>query len=137
MRLTRVYVRFFKSFNFDYERRANEKAQRAAWETLPEGWYPHVRLDVDPQITAIVGANESGKSHLLDAIECVMGVREVSRSHFCRYSQLFSVETDEVRIPDVGAVFTVTRSAESEVLTTLDVSRAVGQTFLFMRPGQG
>jgi predicted ATP-dependent endonuclease of OLD family len=137
VRLTRVYVRFFKSFNFDYERRANEKAQRATWETLPEGWYPHVRLDVDPQITAIVGANESGKSHLLDAIECVMGEREVTRSDFCRYSQLFSVETDEVRVPDVGAVFTVTRPAESEVLATLDVTRAVGETFLFMRPGHG
>ncbi|MEQ4306268.1 AAA family ATPase [Plantactinospora sp. B6F1] len=137
MRLTRVYVRFFKSFNFDYERRANEKARRATWEILPEGWYPHVRLDVDPQITAIVGANESGKSHLLDAIECVMGKREVTRSDFCRYSQLFSVETDEVRIPDVGAVFTVTRPAESEVLATLDVTRAVGETFLFMRPGEG
>ncbi|MFG2047357.1 AAA family ATPase [Micromonospora sp. NPDC048935] len=123
MRLTRVYVRFFKSFNFDYERRANEKAQRATWEILPEGWYPHVRLDVDPQITAIVGANESGKSHLLDAIECVMGEREVTRSDFCRYSQLFSVETDEVRIPDVGAVFMVTRQAESELLATLDVTR--------------
>ncbi|GAA3913673.1 AAA family ATPase [Actinoplanes auranticolor] len=137
MRLTRVYVRFFKSFNFDYERRANENAQRQPWEVLPEGWYPHVRLDVDPQITAIVGANESGKSHLLDAIECVMGEREVTRSAFCRYSQLFSVETDEVRHPDVGAVFTVTRPAESEVLATLDVTRAVGEAFLFMRPGQG
>lgn len=137
MRLTRVYVRFFKSFNFDYERRANEKAQRATWEILPEGWYPHVRLDVDPQITAIVGANESGKSHLLDAIECVMGEREVTRSDFCRYSQLFSVETDEVRIPDVGAVFMVTRQAESDLLATLDVTRAAGETFLFMRPGEG
>ncbi|WP_433552553.1 AAA family ATPase [Micromonospora zamorensis] len=137
MRLTRVYVRFFKSFNFDYERRANEKAQRATWEILPEGWYPHVRLDVDPQITAIVGANESGKSHLLDAIECVIGEREVTRSDFCRYSQLFSVETDEVRIPDVGAAFMVTRQAESEVLAALDVTRAVGETFLFMRPGEG
>lgn len=137
MRLTRVYVRFFKSFNFDYERRAKESVERAEWEVLPEGWYPHVRLDADPQITAIVGANESGKSHLLDAIECVMGVREVTRSDFCRYSQLFSVETNEVRVPDVGAVFTVTRPEESEALAALDVSRTDGQTFLFMRPGQG
>jgi hypothetical protein len=137
VRLTRVYVRFFKSFNFDYERRAKEKAQRQPWEILPEGWYPHVRLDVDPQITAIVGANESGKSHLLDAIECVTGERKVTRSDFCRYSQLFSVETDEVRVPDVGAVFTVTRQADAEALATLEVTREVGQTFLFMRPGNG
>jgi predicted ATPase len=137
VRLTRVYVRFFKSFNFDYERRAKETARRQPWEILPEGWYPHVRLDADPQITAIVGANESGKSHLLDAIECVIGVREVTRSDFCRYSQLFSVETDEVRIPDVGAVFTVTRQADAEALATLEVTRQVGHTFLFMRPGNG
>ncbi|RKF23865.1 hypothetical protein [Micromonospora globbae] len=137
MRLTRVYVRFFKSFNFDYERRAKESAQRHEWEILPEGWYPHVRLDVDPQVTAVVGANESGKSHLLDAIECVMGKRRVTRSDFCRYSQLYSVETDQVRLPDVGAVFTVGQEAESARLAELGVTCAVDETFLFMRPGDG
>lgn len=137
MRLTRVYVRFFKSFNFDYERRAKDGAMRYEWEQLPEGWYPHVRLDVDPHVTAVVGANESGKSHLLDAIECVMGVRPVTRSDFCRYSQLYSVETHEVRLPDVGAVFAVTTDAEREAMAELGVAIQPDETFLFMRPGSG
>lgn len=137
MRLTRVYVRFFKSFNFDYERRARPNADRHEWEILPEGWYPHVRLDVDPQVTAVVGANESGKSHLLDAIECVIGKRSITRSDFCRYSQLYSVETDDVRRPDVGGDFIVTQETESAKLADLGVTCAVDESFLFMRPGDG
>src|SRR4051812_31373001 len=120
MRLSRVYVRFFKSFNFDYERRAKEGATRHAWEELPEGWYPFVRLDVDPHVTAIVGANESGKSHLLDAVEDVLGEKDVTRSDFCRHSQLYSVEANEVRLPDLGALFTVTMAEEVDALQELE-----------------
>ncbi|MCQ4152011.1 ATP-binding protein [Rhodococcus qingshengii] len=137
MQLVRVHVRFFKSFNFDYERRAKEGAKRHDWEILPEGWYPHVRLNVDPQVTAVVGANESGKSHLLDAIECVMGLKEVKRSDFCRYSQLYSVETNEVRLPDLGAVFAVSQESETALLAALGVTCPQGGQFLFMRPGTG
>lgn len=137
VRLTRVHVRFFKSFNFDYERRAKESATRYGWEELPEGWYPHVRLDVDPHITAVVGANESGKSHLLDAVERIVGERAVTRSDFCRYSQLYSVESEGVRLPDVGGAFTVTEESEVAALATLDIACAKDKALLFMRPGEG
>lgn len=137
MRLARVYARFFKSFNFDYERRARENAIRHDWEQLEEGWYPYVRLDVDPEVTAVVGANESGKSHLLDAIECVVGVKAVRRSDFCRHSQLYSIETHEIRLPDVGAEFIIASESEAGVLAALGVNAALGQKFLFIRPGVG
>ncbi|WP_154677222.1 AAA family ATPase [Parafrankia discariae] len=137
MELVRVHVRFFKSFNFDYERRAKDNARRYEWEMLPEGWYPYVRLDVDPQITAVVGANESGKSHLLDAIERVIGSESRSRSDFCRHSQLYSVETDEVRIPDVGATFRARGESEVGVLSSIGVELKVDDTFIFLRPGVG
>lgn len=135
MQISRVYVRFYKSFNFDYERRAKANAQRHEWEMIGEGWYPHVRIDIDSDVTAVVGSNESGKSHLLHAIECVTGVRELSRSDFCRYSQLYSVETGAVRLPDVGAVFKVDDPEEVAQLATLGIKVSEGGSFTFMRPG--
>jgi len=37
MRLTTVFVRFYKSFNYDYERRAHTDAKRRPWEILEDG----------------------------------------------------------------------------------------------------
>lgn len=105
MRLTRLYVRFFRSFNFDYERKANRDAVAKEWERLDTGWFPFVRIDLDPMVTAIVGANESGKSHLIEAIKQALTGGGIERSDFCRYSALFSVETGLVRKPDFGVEF--------------------------------
>ena len=36
------------------------------WDTLDDGTlYPYATLDIDSELTAIVGANESGKNQLL------------------------------------------------------------------------
>lgn len=102
MHLTKLYVRFFRSFNFDYELKARGKASPADWELIDGVWYPFVRVPLDPAVTAVVGANESGKSHLLDAIEQALTGKSIHRRDFCRYSQLFSVETGEARVPDLG-----------------------------------
>lgn len=135
MRLTRVFVRFYKSFNFDYERRARASAQRLGWEMLPEGWYPYVRLDLDPRITAVVGANESGKTHLLDAVECALGERVVARSDFCRHSQLYSVESGLVRVPDVGVEFEVESPEDSAALEGIGRAAPQGARLTLLRPG--
>jgi hypothetical protein len=104
MFLKTVFVRFYKSFNYDYLRKFNvDVTRRYPWEFLDEQtWYPFVRIPIDSKITTVVGANESGKTHLLTAIE--KGIRgiEIERSDFCRYSQFFTVEYGKMRWPDFG-----------------------------------
>jgi len=53
-------------------------------------------------MTAVVGANESGKSQLIKAIEQALTGTGISRRDFCRYSPLFSVQRERVRTPDLG-----------------------------------
>ncbi|RUP00864.1 MAG: hypothetical protein EKK34_32145 [Mycobacterium sp.] len=56
-------------------------------------------------MTAVVGANESGKSQLLTAVTAALTGEPIARSDFCRYSELYSVRSDEIRLPEFGAVF--------------------------------
>ena len=117
MKLTRAYVRFFRSFNFDYERKAHPDATPHPWEYIGTSWYPFVSVDIDSEVTAIVGANESGKSHLIAAI--MRGLRasvEVRRRDFCRYSEQHSVETGELRKPDVGVQVEIQDARDVEAL---------------------
>jgi hypothetical protein len=80
LRLTTLYLRFYKSFNYDYERKAHPDAQPLDWEKLDDRWFPFVRVRIDPVVTAVVGANESGKSHLIKGIKH----EGIKRSDFCR-----------------------------------------------------
>ena len=135
MRLTKVYVRFYKSFNFDYERKYAGSSKPAPWETMNGAWYPYVRLDLDPSVTTIVGANESGKSHLLDSIEKTITGQDISRSDFCRYSQFFSVTEGERRSPDFGGEFEVADQRDIELAKKiLGLDAEVGDRFHLFRP---
>jgi hypothetical protein len=127
MRLTKIYVRFYKSFNYDYERKFARTSEPDPWEVLDNTWYPYVRLEVEPSITTIVGANESGKSHLLDSIEKLITGESIGRSDFCRYSQFFSVEAGQRRSPDFGGEF--------EVANDDDVALAKEYLGLDLKPG--
>jgi predicted ATPase len=103
MLLKTVYIRFYKSFNFDYLRKFHEGAKPFPWEMLDKTlWYPHVRIPIDQRITTVVGANESGKSHLLTAIEKGMTGKGIEREDFCRYSEFYSVERGKLKWPDFG-----------------------------------
>lgn len=135
MRLTRIYVRFYKSFNFDYERKAHPSASEHAWEAIEQGWYPYVRIDLDPSITAIVGANEAGKSHLLDAVKKLLTGQDVVRRDFCRYSTLYSVETGELRTPDFGGEFILENDRDTSAASEAGLPKKVGDSILFFRPG--
>jgi predicted ATPase len=137
MRLQRLYVRFYKSFNYDYERKAHPSAKANAWELTDQGWYPFVRVDIDPAITAVVGANEAGKSHLLDAIKKLLTGNGIERRDFCRYSNLYSVEAGEMRTPDFGGEFLVESDADAAAAATAGVAANIGETILFFRPGSG
>lgn len=72
MILKTVFARFYKSFNFDYLRKAHPEAKPLPWEYMEHDghslWYPHVRIPIDAKITTVVGANESGKSQLLSSV---------------------------------------------------------------------
>ncbi len=115
MRLNSVFVRFYKSFNYDYIRKIkSDEIKAKPWELLDDKFYPFVEIPIDSKITTIVGANESGKSHLLTAIEkgitgqsehCKNGA-EISRKDFCRYSHFFKSTTDEPKLPDFGFEWT-------------------------------
>jgi predicted ATPase len=119
VKLERVYVRFFRSFNFDYERKAHREVHEQPWERTALGWYPFVRLDVDPSITAVVGANESGKSHLLDAVQKLLTCEQVDRQDFCRYSDLYSVEQGERRVSDFAGQFRAETDSDKALMTEL------------------
>ena len=134
MRLTKVYVRFYKSFNYDYERKFGGTAEREPWELIGGSWYPFVRIELEPTITTVVGANESGKSHLLDAIEKVATGRGIEMADFCRYSHFFSVERGQRRSPDFGCEFQVADSRDVGLAKAhLGVDAAEGERFLLLR----
>jgi predicted ATPase len=82
-------------------------------------WYPFVRVPVDSRVTTIVGANESGKSHLLTAIEKGISGNEIEREDFCRYSQFFTVERGKMKWPDFGFEWTDISSAEQRQILAI------------------
>lgn len=106
MQLKTVFVRFYKSFNYDYLRRFHPNSKHLVWEDLDEMWYPYVQIPIEPKVTTIVGANESGKSHLLTAIEKGISGKDIKREDFCRYSQFFTVEIGKRKLPDFGFEWT-------------------------------
>lgn len=135
MRLTKAFVRFYKSFNYDYERKFGRTSKPDNWEQVDNAWYPFVRMDLEPSITTIVGANESGKSHLLDAIEKLITGEGIERSDFCRYSRFFSVQQGERRSPDFGGEFEVVDQNDVDLTRKhLNLEVVVGDRFNLFRP---
>ncbi len=136
MRLERIDVRFYKSFNFDYEHKWHKTTEPAPWEEVSEGWFPFVKLKIDPKVTAIVGANESGKSQLLGAVKHALTGKNINESDFCRYSALYSVESGRVRAPEFGASFVTETNEDLESLGALLPGALVGQRFSLYFPGK-
>ena len=102
MILRTAYVRFYRAFIFDYLRKRHPDAKLDPWDQMDDGsFYPYVRLEIEPEFTAVVGANESGKSQLLQAIECAPGTTQPTPADFCRYSTYFTV-AEAMRIPHFG-----------------------------------
>lgn len=138
MILQTAYVRFFRALNFDYLRSHHPGAEAKPWEQLPDGAsYPFVAVDFDPEVTCIVGANESGKSQLLNAVQCALGKREATPADFCRYSHLFTV-SEEMRNPDFGLEFKVEESEAEQVGDLIGVEDSSElKSFKLFRFGDG
>lgn len=119
MEVREVLVRFFRSFNFDYLRKYHNRTNHFPWELMEDGsWYPFVRVPLAEGITTVVGANESGKSQILDALKIALLGEGVIRRDFCRYSKFFVVE-ETMRLPDFGVVINCLSEADRAALAPL------------------
>ena len=105
MKLSMVFARFYKSFNFDHYRKAHPSAVPQPWEMVGDEWYPYVEVSVHDRITTIVGANESGKSHLLGAIEKAISGEGFQHQDLCRYCAFFNVERGNDFWPHLGVAW--------------------------------
>jgi predicted ATPase len=122
MYIKAVLVRFFKSFNYDFLRKHHPEAKSFPWEMIDGAWFPFVRIPLLRDITTVVGANESGKSHLLAAIEKGLTGDDITRRDFCRYSQFFTVEEGKMRWPDFGFQFAgLTRPDQETIRKIADI----------------
>ncbi|MFD1715217.1 ATP-dependent endonuclease [Amnibacterium flavum] len=120
MKLRKIYVRHFRSFNFDYLRLEKEQTEPRPWDSAgdPDSYYPFVEVDIEREVTTIVGANESGKSQLITAIRCLLGDAPISPKDFCRYSTFFGVR-GVMPLPQFGGQFSELRSNESATFASL------------------
>ncbi|MEA5547275.1 AAA family ATPase [Limnoraphis robusta CCNP1324] len=106
-------------------------------------WYPYIQVPIDPKITAVVGANESGKSHLLSAIEKAINGYDyknqaIGARDFCRYSERFLVTSDKNRLPDFGTKWSQLSREECERIKSVsDISKSSSfeSFFLFRKNG--
>ena len=126
MRVAKVLLRWYKSFNVNYMGYADRRAGVTArpWNLLSrstddESDFPFIEIPLEDDITTVVGANESGKSHLLSAISKVItgkGIPDAdgrkggfSRTDLCHYTSQRS--KNAVDWPNIGLQFrSVTQS---------------------------
>ncbi|GAA1748587.1 AAA family ATPase [Aeromicrobium alkaliterrae] len=132
MKLKRVDIRYFRSFNYDFDRKTRDESPQNDWEAT-DPWRPFVRVPIDKQVTAVVGSNESGKSQLVAAIQMGLGRLPLERGDFCRYSELHSAEQGARRLPEFGIEIELEEqdSVERSSLTFL----AGANSFGYYRPG--
>jgi predicted ATP-dependent endonuclease of OLD family len=116
MIIGKVFIRFYRAFNYDYLRKSHTEFQPKPWDKKDEDtFFPFVKVPLEAGITTIVGANESGKSQLLSAIQCGLSGADIERGDFCRYSQFFSVSR-AMEYPQFGLEFFDLDPPEREVV---------------------
>lgn len=140
--VSKVYLRWYKSFNTDSSER-RDRSNRP-WNQYNERDFPFVEIPISSRVCTIVGANETGKSQLLGAIQKVIdgklwdGTKYLSHD-ICRYSGLLSV-SDTVW-PELGLEFTFDTDAEflrcSEALDGLGINGSDGEKLRFFVKGNG
>jgi len=128
MKIKSVLLRWYKSFNVSYEQYADRvpSVSKHPWNTYKpkqgeSGDYPFIEIPLEPDITTVVGANESGKSHLISAIMKVITGKGIekddafSRTDLCHYASLRSKNAD--LWPNIGLVFDATAEEVTRLLT--------------------
>jgi ABC-type cobalamin/Fe3+-siderophores transport system ATPase subunit len=120
MKVASVLLRWYKSFNVNYMNYPDRRSSVAhrPWNRLgrltdDENAFPFIEIPLEDDITTVVGANESGKSHLLSAISKVLtgkGIADAdnkparySRTDLCHYTSPRSKNAEDW--PHVGLQF--------------------------------
>jgi predicted ATPase len=135
MKVAAVYVRFYRAFNFNFIRKNRDNADPNPWDDYEGMFFPYVKIPLDTEVTSVVGANESGKSQLLYAIECALGAEVAGPDAFCRYSQFFTVD-DKLKTPHFGLDLLLDDNERSALSAALD-SPVPRRVFVFReQPGQ-
>ncbi|APH44088.1 hypothetical protein BMW26_03255 [Microbacterium sp. 1.5R] len=140
MRVKTLYVRFYRSFNYDYLRKSDPGAAPDSWDTIgpDQLFYPFVRIPLEKGITTVVGANEAGKTQLLGAIKRLLTGEDIVPKDFCRYSDFFAVDK-KMALPEFGGELdTLDASDVALVRKTLglDGETAVSSFWLFRMDGR-
>lgn len=118
MRASKVLLRWYRSFNTRYHGYDEGNGQLLPWDSYRGQPFPFVEIPLDRHITTIVGANESGKSHLLSAVAKVFtghGIGDESGFDYavqdiCRYCAFEGLE-DNIW-PTIGIELTFDTVAE-------------------------
>lgn len=120
MRLKTLYLRFYKSFNYDYLRKTAPGAVPDPWDLLPDDdlFYPFVSIDIESSVTTVVGANESGKSQTISAVKSLLTGARIEREDFCRYSAFFAVNK-AMAVPEFGGHFCALSDADAHTVRGL------------------
>ena len=156
MKASKVLLRWYKSFNVNYTQYTDLgiKSTPRPWNRLlltdaSETDLPFIEITLEPDITTIVGANESGKSHLLSAISKVVtgkGLEELdrkarsfSRTDLCHYSSVRSKNADAW--PHIGLEFSELSAKDAESIGKVMADRSwqpkVGGRFTLVVTSQG
>jgi hypothetical protein len=148
MKIASVLLRWYKSFNVNYmnypDRRsgvAHRPWNRLVHSSADDDAFPFIEIPLEDDITTVVGANESGKSHLLSAISKVltgMGIPEAegkvgsySRTDLCHYTSPRSKNADDW--PNIGLQF---RAVSQEDLKA--IGGAIGNSSIATKaPSEG
>lgn len=138
MKVASVLLRWYKSFNVNYMNYPDRRSGVAhrPWNRLgrpadDDDAFPFIEIPLEDDITTVVGANESGKSHLLSAISKVLTGKGIpdskgnpgqySRTDLCHYTSPRSKNAEDW--PHIGLQF---RAVTTEDLKSL--GEAIGNT---------
>jgi predicted ATPase len=142
-KLTRLLLRWYKSFHLNYHplQHRGEARPYRPWNGVTPAFvqgqarddtFPFIEIAIEPDITNIVGANESGKSHLLNAISKVIRHRGVgrcgsfSRTDLCHYA---NIRTSNVAAwPNIGLEFTTNSAEDIATLAKIIGSDALSES---------
>jgi len=143
VKVAKVLLRWYKSFNVNYMGYADRRVGVSSrpWNLLGrstqnEADFPFIEIPLEDDITTVVGANESGKSHLLSAISKVITGKGIpdedgrsgdfSRTDLCHYTSQRSKNAEDW--PNVGLQFQAVTQADLQAVGKVIDQSALGKT---------